>query len=249
MPMKRCILPFYLWLTAAVAWTTLARAAETPSVDTILAKYVTASGGKAALEKITSRVFKIRVESDSFGASEGEVYAVPPNKQRTHLDLSGAGSMDEGFDGAVAWAKSPWEGLRVKAGDELAKVKRDAEFSRILKMKTIYPDLACKGTEKVGEEEAYVLESKPTATSQERFWFSTKSGLILRQESEFQGPQGKVSTTGLIQEYKAVDGIKYPEKIKLKISAGDQVFEFTMKFLEIQQNVKVEDSKFAKPAA
>jgi len=237
------------WTVAALAIATGTQAAEAPTVDAILANYVTAMGGKAAHEKVTSRLTKIKIESDAFGASEGEIYAKAPNKQVSHIVMTGAGAMDEGFDGAVAWAVNPWAPLRVKTGDELAKVKRDAEFHRDLKLKTLLPDLAFKGTEKVGEEEAYVLEAKPTATSKEKLWFSAKSGLLLRQDSEFEGQQGAVKVSVMPQDYKTVEALKYPGAMKMKFSAGGQEFEFTMKTVEIKHNEKIDDAKFAKPSA
>jgi len=234
---------------ASLAYALAAGAAETPSVDAIVAKYVTALGGKAALEKVTSRAVKIKIESENFGASEGEVFTKAPNKQVSHVEMTGAGAIDEGFDGAVAWVKSPWEALRVKAGDELAKVKRDMEFYRDLKLKTLYPDLALKGIEKVGEEEAYVLESKPSTTSKEKYWFSVTSGLVLRRDSEYEGPQGAVTASVLLKDYHTVEGLKYPGTMKMKFSAAGQSFEFSMKFIEVKHNVPVDDAKFAKPAA
>ncbi|HXP62558.1 MAG TPA: hypothetical protein VN829_18810, partial [Dongiaceae bacterium] len=150
--------------------------------------------------------------------------------------------------GTVAWAKNPWQGVRVKTGDELAKVKRDARFDREFKLKSIYPDLAYKGTEKVGDEEAWVLESKPTASSKESFWFSTKTGLLLRQDSEFQGPAGVISVNVLPRDYRTFDGLKYPGAMKLNVSSAGQGLEFTMKFVSVKHNVEIEAAKFAKPA-
>ncbi len=245
------IIPYFVSLPLSVllACASQGRAAEQPTIDSILTRYIAVSGGKAALEKITSRMAKIRIESESFGASEGQIYAVAPNKLATHIEMPNAGTMDDGCDGAVAWAKSPWQGLRFKTEDELAKAKRDAEFYRILKFKSVYPGLILKGTEKVGDEEASVLESKPSGTSSETFWFSTKTGMLIRQDSEFHGPQGSVISSALPQDYKTVDGIKYPATLKIKFSAGGQSVEMTMKFLEIQHNVKIDEAKFAKPAA
>lgn len=226
-----------------------ARAADAPSVDSILAKHIDAMGGKVALEKVNSRVVKFKMESETIGASEGEVFAKAPNKQRSQIEVAGSGTINEGFDGSVAWAQSPWEELREKTGDELAKTKRDAEFHRELRLKSTYPDLAYKGTEKAGAEEAYVLESKPSASSKERFFFSTKTALLVRQESQFEGPHGQVILSLVPQDYKAFDGIQYPTQLKLKVSVGDQSFEFTMKIFEVKHNVKIEDTKFAKPSA
>lgn len=146
--------------------TSLTYAADAPTVDSILAKHIEAIGGKEALEKLHSRHVQFKVESDTTGNSEGEVFAQVPDRQRSHVELGTAGVIDEGFDGTVAWAKNPWQGLRLKTGDELAKVKRDAQFHRELRYKSLYPDLAYKATEKVGDEEAWVLESKPSRRSE-----------------------------------------------------------------------------------
>lgn len=227
-----------------------ARAAEEPTVDSIINRYVQELGGKATLEKIKSRVFKVKLESENFPASEGEIYSKMPNKQWSRIELSGIGTMNEGFDGTVAWAKTPWEALRVKSGDELLKVKNDAEFHRELTFKKTYPDLAYKGPGKVGEEEAYVLESKPSSTSKEKFLFSSKTGLLLEQQSEFQGAQG-VATKVVVQprEYKTFEGVKYPSDLKLKLTTGDQSFEFTIRVSDVKYNVEIDDGKFAKPSA
>jgi outer membrane lipoprotein-sorting protein len=246
MNVKPWIAPIFV--LSCLTLTPPARAADGPTVDSILSKYVEAAGGKAAMEKVSSRVAKIKVESDTLGNSEGEVFSTAPNKQRSHIDLGTTGAIDEGFDGTVAWTKSPWEALRVKTGDELAKAKRDAEFYRELKLKTLYPGLTLKGTEKVGEQEAQVLEAKPSATSKEKFWFSTKTGLLIREESEFEGPQGTVNVNMLAEDYKTIDGLKYPGVMKMKVSVGGQTFEFTTKISEVKHNEKIDAAKFAKPA-
>jgi hypothetical protein len=230
---------------------TLARpgvAADAPTVDSILAKFVEALGGKAAFEKVHSRVVQFRLESQSLGDCEGEALAKAPDRQRSHIDLGGPGVIDEGFDGTVAWVKNPWEGLRVKTGDELAKVKRDAQFNRELKLKSLHPDLAYKGKEKVGDEEAWLLESKPTASSKESWWFSTKSGLLLRQDSQYEGPNGTLNVSALPQDYKAFEGLKVPGSMRVEVLGGGQKLEFALKFLGVKYNVEIDAAKFAKPA-
>ncbi len=234
---------------AALGFGLPAPAAEEPTVDSIINRYVQELGGKAAMEKVKSRALKVKLEAENLGSSEGEILAKAPNKQWSRIELAGVGTMNEGFDGTVAWAKTPWEALRVKSGEDLAKVKRDADFHRELMFKRAYPDLAYKGTAKVGEEEAYVLESKPTSASKEKFLFSRKSGLLLQQESEFQGPQGLVSIVVQPREYKTFEGLKYPNELKLKGSAGDQRYEFTVKIVEVKHNVEIDDAKFVKPSA
>ena len=246
MKLARLIAPTLIASSLTLAW--LATAADAPTVESILAKHIEAEGGKAALEKVRSRQVQFKLESETMPESEGEVFAQAPDRQRSHIDLGGAGVINEGFDGTVAWAKNPWQGLRVKTGDELAKVKRDARFNRELSYKTIYPDLAYKGTEKVGDEDAWLLESKPTASSKERFWFSTKTALLIHQESQYEGPDGTVRVSGFPQDYKTIEGLKYPGSLKLKVSNGSQEYEFTLKFLNVKHNVEIDSAKFAKPA-
>jgi hypothetical protein len=200
------------------------------------------------MEKITSRSVKMKLESDMFGGAEGETIAKAPNKQFSQFEVPNFGAMIEGFDGTVAWSKSPME-LRVKTGEELAKVKRDADFYKDLHMQTVYPGLAYKGSEKVDGEEAYVLEAKPSGGGKEKLFFSAKTGLVIKMESEFEGPQGQVNASVVPQDYKVVDGIKYPHTMKMKFNSGGQAFEFTMKVVEVKHNVKVDDAKFAKPTS
>lgn len=223
-------------------------AADAPTVDSILAKHIEASGGKEAMEKIHSRQVQFKLESETLGNSDGEIFAQAPDHQRSHVDMGAAGVVDEGCDGTVAWVKNPWEGLRARTGEELEKFKRDARFNGELKLKSTFPDLACKGAEKVGDEDAWLLESKPSAATKERLWFSAKTGLLLRRDSEYPGPQGVVNLSVLLRDHKVFDGVKMPTTLKMKISVSGQEFEFTMKFLTVKHNVPIDAAKFTKPA-
>ncbi len=98
-------------------------------------------------------------------------------------------------------------------------------------------------------EEVHVLESKPSAFSMERFSFSVKSNLLIRQESEFEGPQGKVGLTVRLTEFLPIDGIKYAHSLKFKLRAGEQEFEFAIRVKEVKHNGQIEDAKFAKPTS
>jgi len=223
-----------------------ARGADNPpSVDSILDKFIEASGGKAAMEKIKSRTIKGDLELMG-STSDWVLEAKAPNKQFSGFDNPTLGTVADGFDGTIAWSKNQ-SGVRVKEGEELAKTKRDSEFYRYLNLRKQYPDLGYKGTDKVDGEEVHILESKPSASSTERFSFSTKSNLLIRQESEFEGPQGKVGVTVRLTDFRPVDGIKYAHSLKFRIRAGEQELEFAIKVKEVKHNVTIEDAKFSKP--
>jgi hypothetical protein len=233
---------------AALAITHSAVAAETPSVDEIIARSLKAQGGKEVLQKIKARQMKGTVEISGAGASGAlELYAQAPNKIFSKTDLTGMGVITEGFDGKVAWSKNPWEGLKEKTGDELQKARRDADFYRGMRMKELYPDIKTAGKEKVGDTEAYVLESKPSPTSAERFYFDAKTGLPVRQQSTFQKGDTEVRSTSTLGDFKAVDGVLYPHRVDVAVSAGGQEFVLTLKLSEIKHPGSVDASRFAKP--
>jgi zinc protease len=227
-----------------------ATAAPDPStVDSIIEKYVKAMGGKAALEKITSRTLVGKLEHPMIpgGGAEWHFFAKAPDKQLVQVDIPSWGSSEDGFDGQVAWGRNP-AGLRVKNGEELDKAKRDAQFARELNFKKIFPKLTYKGTSKVGDEEAEVLESIASPSNKETFFFSKKSGLLIRQDSEFSTGQGNVVSKAVMGDYRASDGVQFAYAIKGTLSSAGQETEFTLKITDLKNNLKIEDSKFLKPA-
>jgi len=240
---------FFLVTALVAASMDPAGAAPPPTVDSVLAKHVEATGGKAALEKLSSRIIRGRVENEMLpGAIEWTFYAKAPSKQLVVVEIPGLGTTEDGFDGVTAWSKNV-AGVRVKSGEELEKVKRDSSFRRELNFKKLFPNLTYKGTQTVANEEANVLESAPTPASRERFFFSRKTGLLLRQESEYKNEQGLVESNAELSDYRGIDGVKVPFLIKGSLKASGQTMDFTLRVSEVKHNVSIEDSKFAKPAS
>ncbi|HXG67075.1 MAG TPA: hypothetical protein VNO70_18370 [Blastocatellia bacterium] len=248
--MKRILAIAVLTLLASVS--ALAQSAEKkpdaamPTTDQILDKFVQASGGKAAIEKITSRTQKGTFDLPAMGASGTvEIYEKAPNKTVAIIDITGFGVIREGFNGTVAWAEDPQQGLREKTGAELAAAKLDSVFHRPLKLKELFPKMTLKGKEKVGEREAYLIEATPAEGSMEKWYFDTQTGLLIRSDSERESPMGKMPVETYLEDYRDVDGVKLPHTIRQSTPA----FAVSIKISEVKQNVEIEDAKFNKPAA
>src|SRR6185295_2559393 len=93
-------------LLVAFAAAFAARAADSnPTVDSILAAFVEASGGKAAIEKIKSRQIKGDIDIMN-STSAWTALAKPPNKQLSEFSSPDFGAVADGFDGTVAWSKN-----------------------------------------------------------------------------------------------------------------------------------------------
>jgi hypothetical protein len=235
-------------LLLAVAVATFAQttpAPALPALDEVLKKHVEAVGGKAAIEKANSRLEKGTLEIPAMGASGTiEVYAKAPNKMLTVVTIDGAGVFLQGYDGKIGWDKDPFQGLRELSGSELATRRRGSEFFLELKFKELYPKAAVTGKSKVGEREVYVVEATPVDGEPEKFYFDAQSGLMLRNDSVVDSPQGRMPTETYFEDYKAVDGIMRPHTLRQTNSA----ISFVIKVTEVKHNAAIEDAKFAKPA-
>jgi len=242
--LPRCLLVLLAGLTAAVAQTT--PQAALPSVDQVLDKYVKAIGGKAAFEKLTSRVSKGTLEMDQLpGPAAEEIYAKAPNKQYMVTDLSSFGQARRGFNGAAGWEDNPQTGMRDITGPELAAMKRDADFYMAIKLRELYPKMTVKGRESVNGHDAYVVEATSPDGAAETMYFDADSGLLVRTVRETEGPNGKATLDVTLDDYRAVDGIKLP--FVMHFTLGE--FAFVIKLSEVKHNLPIDDAKFDKPAS
>ena len=222
------------------------KAAAAPTVDQILDKFAQALGGKAAFDKLTTRVSKGTFAIDAMNASGPiEITQKAPGKLVTTIEITGFGAIKEGTDGSTAWAQDPVSGLRDKSGPELAAAKLDGEFYRDIKLKQLYPKMEVKGKEKLGEREAYIISATPPEGDPEKMYFDTQNGLLVRLDVEREGPQGKLPFEIYYEDYREVDGVKLPFVTRLTNPA----FAMTVTLSEVKHNAPVEDAKFNKPSA
>ncbi len=133
-----------------------------PSVDQILRKYMDAIGGRAAAEKVKSRIMKGTLVIVNTGASGSyEVFSKAPNKLRSNAQVNNFGTLSQGFNGAVAWASNPMSGAVELAGEFQAALIREADLLRSYKLKELYARLALKEIRKLDGKEVYIVEAIP----------------------------------------------------------------------------------------
>ena len=220
-----------------------AQAADLPTVDQVLDKYITAIGGRAAIEKLTSRVSKGTVEiPDASISGTIEVSEKAPDKSLTVISLQGM-VMREGADATGAWQDDPTMGVQDKKGDELASAKRESTFNSEIKMKEIYKTLAVTGKETVGGKPVYVILATPAEGTPTRFYFDTDSGLLVKLHSTHDAPQGPVDVDVLLEDYRDVTGVKMPFTVRQVTSMFTMIVHMT----DIKHNVAIDDAIFKKP--
>lgn len=243
--MKRTLTAMLLGFILAVS--ALAQTSATlPTADQIIEKYIQALGGKAAIEKITSRVIKGTIDIPVAGASGTlEVYLKAPGKGGSIASLSGLGEFLQGCDGKTAWTSDPFQGMRDLSGVELAAAKRESDLHDDLKIKQTFSKMTVTGKEKVGLLDAYVIQAVPVEGNPEKLFFDVQTGLLLRRDVEVESPQGRIPSENYLEDYKEVDGVKIPHTTRQVTPA----YTLTVKILEVKTNVPIDDAKFNKPAA
>jgi hypothetical protein len=215
-----------------------------PTADEIIDKFVEASGGKAAIGKLTSRELKGSFEVPAMSASGNlQIYAKAPNKSLVVITMPAFGTIQEGFDGTVAWEENPQVGLRELSGSELETRKRDLDFHKVLHLKDIYPKRTLKGKEKVGTQEAYVVEVTPSDGNSEKMYFDTQTGLLIRLDVERETPQGKFPIEIRLEDYREVDGVKVPFLMRRILP----MVSFDIKIEDVKHDTTIDDAKFKKP--
>ncbi|MBI3405358.1 MAG: hypothetical protein HY046_07850 [Acidobacteria bacterium] len=216
-----------------------------PTVDQVIEKYVTALGGKAAMEKINSRVAKGTFEAPEQGATGTvEFITKAPDKLSVNIDVDGFGLVRQAFNGTIGWDDNPQAGFRELSGSELAGRKRGADFYGALHFKQTYTKLTLTGKGKSGTKDAFVVEADPGDGKLTKFYFDVTSGLLLQSSTERDSPAGgTVTVDTILDDYRDVEGVKVPF-LRKQISP---VFSSTIKFTEIKVNVAVDDARFDKP--
>jgi hypothetical protein len=245
--MKRVTLSLVVCL--AVAGATIVRAAAqtpagAPTIDQLIDKCITALGGRAALEKLTSRTAKGTIEIPEASMTGSiEVYEKAPNMNAIAIDLNGM-QIRQAFDGKVAWEENPQTGLAEKTGTDLADAKREATFNMELHMKQLYPKMTVRGREPFGTSSAWVVDAVPAEGNPVAFYFDTESGLLVRMDASRQGPDGSpMQVQAYVEDYRVVDGVKVPFVMRQVTS----MFTMVMRLVEVKHNVTLDDKMFKKP--
>jgi hypothetical protein len=101
------------------------------------------------------------------------------------------------------------------------------------------------GVEKVGTRSAYVVEYSPQKDETSKLYFDTESGLEIRSEETFQSPEGPYVVKLDMDDYREVDGIKFPFRMK-RTEKGSVV---NIRLTVVKNNFPIEDELFVKPAS
>ncbi|HLW97500.1 MAG TPA: c-type cytochrome [Candidatus Acidoferrales bacterium] len=216
--------------------------AAPPTADQVLAKFAQAAGGADALAKITTRIEKGNL---IFGPNPTpiDLYMKAPNK-RVAVSHGPGGDSFTAFDGTSGWLSGRRGSTDMNSIDSHSAMV-DAIFSPATDLKKIFPQMRGARPDKIGTEDVYMLLARGPNMPIVRLYFDQQTGLLVRLIKYNDVGLGQMPVQVDYADYRDADGIKIPFRWTLSRPNG----RFTIQIDSVQQNVPIDDSKFAKPAA
>ena len=231
-----------------------------PTADQLFDKYVQALGGKAAVDKIKTRWTKVTllrpklINSGTPKAAmlnRGETWTIEtfqkaPDKYLAIITTPG-GVIYQGFNGTTGWTKTA-NGQREMNNADAARIKRQADLYKDVRLKEQYSKLSVTGKEKIGDRETYVVEALSLDNKTEKLFFDAQSGLIVRRRVFTENKLGLDPEETDYEDYRQVDGAWLPFTVKISY-LDDNHYGTTRKLTEVRQNIPIDDARFEMPAA
>jgi hypothetical protein len=217
--------------------------ANLPTANQLIDNYIRGLGGAAAIEGITSRAEK-GIMTVGGKSSSIEVFDQDPDKQVLIRHMP-AGDSVTAFNGHQGWSSIPGRPVRDAHGADLDAAQMDADLHFPLHIKQVFAELRVEYPEKIGDREAYVVSGIRQGQPPVKLYFDEQSGLLVRLVRYAQSPLGLGPTRIDYGDYRDADGMKIPFRWTVAQPDGSS----TIQVEQIQQNIPIDDSKFAKPVS
>ncbi len=221
-------------------------AAQTPSLpdaDALIDRYVKAIGGR---ERVLAAGASHIVGTFSMPAmgmqGRMEVYAAPPNRVRVRMEMPGMGTIENGFDGNVAWAVGP-TGPRVIEGPELEAASEEANVLASVRDRSLFQTVETIERTELNGEACFKVKFVWKSGHVMHDCYSAESGLLVATIISRNTPQGNFEMEQFFTDYRDFDGFIRPMRVVQRIMGQEQVITFDS--LNIGP---VPDSIFAPPA-
>jgi hypothetical protein len=214
-----------------------------PSAETILDTYRISLGNIEALKSASSRVSKGTVTTFDGKQFDIEVYNGAPNK---YLQvISGAnGKMMKGFDGTSGWQMDQ-RGTGDLDGYQLEQVTVYADFAGDFDLGGKYSKIQTLGKDTVKGKTAYVVRAIIDENRNERLYFDTETGLLVRRKVFVKTMIGNVPSQTDFSDYRMVQGVMIP--FEVRYSYIDPWSETYRKYSEVSLNASLDKISFTKP--
>ncbi len=199
-----------------------ARAAKLPSAEKIVESYLKAIGGKKRVAQINDAAYEWTIQVRDQPLGNARIQTKAPGSVRSELTF-GNGKIISAANTSSAWEQGLDARLRTLTGSEAAAAKLQAllEASHLVEYKKLNVLARVISLSDVESEPAYVVEFSTRSGARLRYWFSSKSHLLVKVEDEVR------KTAARFSDYRAAVeslDVLQPHRMVLQAGAGDLTF-------------------------
>jgi hypothetical protein len=223
-----------------------ASAAGLPAAEDILEKHIEALGGRAAHDKLATRIITgaVVVPEQSI-ALDMKRFEADPASMYQELAMEGFGKTMRGTDGVTAWRIHPRGGASLILGSEKEFLLRQTRFNSALHWREFFSGARCAGIEEVGKRPCYRIVLATSGGDKETWFIDRETHLLARKEMTYRYDESEdMPIVELPSDYREVDGVLIPFKV-VSIE-GEQTFEVS--FDSVVHNTEIPAERFAPPA-
>ena len=221
------------------------QAPAAPAAADVIAKYVGALGGQAALQKLQTRV-----TTGTWANRQRQSFNVTIEEKNGKLRRSVQGSGPSmGFDGTAGWSQ---DGSMVSdlTGFNLLSIAQSADLMQPLQLTDHYQlqsgrPRTLPGTQTTVNvlQGAPLAGGSPVANTTVSFYFDATSGLLVRRVLSVRTPMGTLTEQTDFADYRPVAGVKMPFSVTI---ATPQTLA-TLAVSDIKTNAAIDDARFGRP--
>ena len=221
-----------------------------PDAEQVLDKYIQAIGGAEKIAGLTSIAAKGTFQT--YGVPKKyplEMFAKAPG-QRTVIvhDLAGGDSIDT-YDGREAWTVAPAVltplPLQERTGGEVEGAKLTAALTFPGQIKRLLQQWRVGPPAVIDDRDVTLVQGTMNGRFPVNLYFDDESALLSRTVAYADSPVGLAPMQVDYGDYREIGGIKVPLKTVVTWLDGRS----TIQLMDVQLNVAIEASRFARPAA
>ena len=211
---------------------------EGVTASSVMASYIEAIGGNAAVESVQTMLFnaEVTIEGAPFKPT-AVIKSMAPNKSSMEMSIAGMGTiMKQKFDGTTGYAEQ--QGMKQPMSEE--------DVAEQASQKGLFPEAHYTADEielmslsDLDGTDVYKIKVK--GVSESFRYYDANSGLLLREEATEEAQGQSITTITVHSDYRAVDGVMIP--FGRKITAGPQVFGFNASEVVVNSGVTEADFK------
>mgnify|MGYP002777661268 CR=1 FL=1 len=207
------------------------------TAEQVMDKYLAAIGGKDALMKVTDLTTNMSTEMQGTTMLMTRKQKAP-NKFSMTMNAMGMEVMKQVSDGTKV-SRTARGNTQVQEGKEARQAVLTGTLFPELRLAELGVKSKLEGTEKVDGKDAYKVTHSTADGISWTDYYDTTSGLKIQTVTTQRGPQGEMSVTMGLSDYKEVNGIKYPSTITQNF--GQMQMKLTVDKVEVNKGLKDSD--------